>query len=151
MRVAIYVLGVVLAVAGSTSKAADTARGSVLNTYPAAVFADGSLSVVPYASQFGTERYGSSFGYPHNDALRSSAGDVMGFTPSQNPVSFALPRVPTSEPRQEATARFNPANIPLPATRTLEDHLLTAFVALMLIAYQLRRKHRFLRPHQFST
>ena len=44
-----------------------------------------------------------------------------------------------------------PANTPLPKTRTLEDHLLTGFVALMLIAYQLRRKHRFLRPHQFST
>jgi hypothetical protein len=81
----------------------------------------------------------------------------MGFTPSQNPAAFVLPRLPSSEPRpnseprQDATARFNPASIPLPEIRTLEDHLLTGFVALMLIAYQLRRKHRFLRPHQFST
>lgn len=34
--------------------------------------------------------------------------------------------------------------------RTLEDFLLMGFVALTLIAYQLRKKHRFLRPHPFS-
>jgi hypothetical protein len=151
MRVAIYVLGFALAVAGSTSKAADTARGSVLtNARQAAVLADGSFST-PYVSQIGSDRYGSAADYSHGSALRGDAGGVMGFTPSQNPGSFVLPRLPSSEPRQEATARFNPANIPLPKTRTLEDHLLTGFVALMLIAYQLRRKHRFLRPHQFST
>jgi hypothetical protein len=151
MRVAIYVLGFALAVAGGTSKAADTARGSVLtNAHPAAVLADGSFSALD-ASQIGSDRYGSAAGYAHDNALRGEVGGVMGFTPSQNPGSFVLPRLPSSEPRQEATARFNPANIPLPKTRTLEDHLLTGFVALMLIAYQLRRKHRFLRPHQFST
>jgi hypothetical protein len=151
MRVAIYVLGVVLSIAGSTSKAADTARGSVLtNTRPTAVLADRSFSV-PYVSQVGADRYGSPGVYTHDSALRSAGGGVMGFMPSQNPASFALPHLPDNEPRREATARFNPANIPLPATRTLEDHLLTGFVALMLIAYQLRRKHRFLRPHQFST
>ena len=36
-------------------------------------------------------------------------------------------------------------------TRSLSDHLLTGLVAVMLIAYQLRRKHRVLRPHPFST
>ena len=30
------------------------------------------------------------------------------------------------------------------------DLLLTAVVITMLVAYQLRRKHRFLRPHPFS-
>ena len=35
-------------------------------------------------------------------------------------------------------------------SRSLSDHLLTGVVALMLIAYQLRRKHRVLRPHPFS-
>jgi hypothetical protein len=34
--------------------------------------------------------------------------------------------------------------------RSLEDFLLMGFAALMLIAYQLRKKHRFLRPHPFS-
>jgi hypothetical protein len=118
------------------------------NTLPTAVLADRSFSA-PDAAQLGSER--SLIGYTHDSALHSAAGGVMGFAPSDNPASFVLPRLPASEPRQEATARFNPANIPLPATRTLEDHLLTGFVALMLIAYQLRRKHRFLRPHQFST
>lgn len=35
--------------------------------------------------------------------------------------------------------------------RSWTDHLLTGVVALMLIAYQLRRKHRVLRPHPFSN
>lgn len=34
--------------------------------------------------------------------------------------------------------------------RSAGDFLLMGFAALMLIAYQLRRKHRFLRPHPFS-
>lgn len=34
--------------------------------------------------------------------------------------------------------------------RTLGDFALMGFVALMLIVYQLRKKHRFLRPHPFS-
>lgn len=34
--------------------------------------------------------------------------------------------------------------------RTAEDFMLMGFAALMLIAYQLRKKHRFLRPHPFS-
>lgn len=38
-----------------------------------------------------------------------------------------------------------------PPERTLTDHLLAGVVGLMLIAYQLRRKHRVLRPHPFAT
>ena len=34
--------------------------------------------------------------------------------------------------------------------RTGQDFMLMGFAALMLIAYQLRKKHRFLRPHPFS-
>lgn len=34
--------------------------------------------------------------------------------------------------------------------RTLGDFALMGFVALMLIVYQLRKKHRFLRPQPFS-
>jgi hypothetical protein len=34
--------------------------------------------------------------------------------------------------------------------RSVSDHLLTGLVAVMLIAYQLRRKHRVLRPHPFT-
>jgi hypothetical protein len=36
-------------------------------------------------------------------------------------------------------------------TRSLTDHLLTGVVALLLIGHQLRRKHRVLRPHPFTT
>ncbi len=35
--------------------------------------------------------------------------------------------------------------------RSIGDHLLTGVVGLMLIAYQLRRTHRVLRPHPFTT
>jgi hypothetical protein len=38
-----------------------------------------------------------------------------------------------------------------PPSRSMTDHLLAGVVGLMLIAYQLRRKHRVLRPHPFST
>jgi hypothetical protein len=38
-----------------------------------------------------------------------------------------------------------------PPVRSMTDHLLTGVVGLMLIAYQLRRKHRVLRPHPFAT
>jgi hypothetical protein len=34
---------------------------------------------------------------------------------------------------------------------SLTDHLLTGVVALLLIGHQLRRKHRVLRPHPFTT
>lgn len=149
MRVATVVLGIVFAVTGGASEAADTAKGSVLKARSAAVLADGSLST-PYFSHMG----GLSDGASQTGALHAreyAARDAMGFVPSQNPASFVFPRLPAEQPRQEASARFNPASIPLPATRTLEDHMLTGFIALMLIAYQLRRKHRFLRPHQFST
>lgn len=37
-----------------------------------------------------------------------------------------------------------------PRTRTAGDFVLMGCVALMLVAYQLRRKHRFLRPHAFG-
>lgn len=48
-------------------------------------------------------------------------------------------------PRQE------PRQAPRPAqARSTEDFLLMGFAALMLVAYQLRKKHRFLRPHPFS-
>lgn len=80
--------------------------------------------------------------------LRSSVIGAMGFAPAQSPSSFALP---IGNPLAPPPGRYNPANIPLPAERTLEDHVLTGFIALMLIAYQLRRKHRFLRPHRFSA
>jgi len=36
-------------------------------------------------------------------------------------------------------------------SRSMSDHLLAGAVGFMLIAYQLRRKHRVLRPHPFTT
>lgn len=47
-------------------------------------------------------------------------------------------------PRQEQRAPRQPH------TRSAGDFLLMGFAALMLIAYQLRKKHRVLRPHPFS-
>lgn len=137
MRVATVVLGIALAVTGEVSKAFDTANGS----------ADGSTATLAAP----TERFITRNTNAWINAQNSGAFGAMGFVPpSQNP-SFALVRPPLREAAEQSRQRYNPANIPLPATRTLEDHLLTGFVALMLIAYQLRRKHRFLRPHQFST
>ena len=72
----------------------------------------------------------------------------MGYAPAQSP---ALQTYPAFAEPFGPRAAFDPGRIRLPAVRTVEDHLLTGFVAVMLIAYQLRRKHRFLRPHQFST
>lgn len=46
-------------------------------------------------------------------------------------------------PRQEQPPRRQHARAP-------GDFLLMGFAALMLIAYQLRKKHRVLRPHPFS-
>lgn len=136
MRVATFVIGVVLAITGETSKAFESVSGST-----------NGATAAP------TERFIT----PNTNAwllAQNSQGNAlgaMGFVPpSQNPPSFAGAR-PLSESAERPRQRYNPANIPLPAIRTLEDHLLTGFVALMLIAYQLRRKHRFLRPHQFST
>ena len=152
MRLAIVVAGMCFAFFGSTSEASDSARGSSLANDPsAALLADSRLP--NHGSLLGaSERNAStSLLYSGDGTLRSGVADAMGYVPAENPGSFMVPRLPLGEPRQEASARWNPAAIPLPATRTLEDHLLTGFVALMLIAYQLRRKHRFLRPHQFST
>lgn len=38
-----------------------------------------------------------------------------------------------------------------PGTRETSDYWLMGLVAAMLVAYQLRRKHRFLRPQPFSS
>ena len=40
---------------------------------------------------------------------------------------------------------------PLHPTRSITDHLLVGVVALLLMGHQLRRKHRVLRPHPFTT
>lgn len=40
--------------------------------------------------------------------------------------------------------------VPHHRSRTAGDFVLMGCVALMLVAYQLRRKHRFLRPHPFG-
>lgn len=48
-------------------------------------------------------------------------------------------------PRQE---QREPARRPL--ARSAEDFMLMGFAALMLVVYQLRKKHRVLRPQPFS-
>ena len=40
---------------------------------------------------------------------------------------------------------------PQPRSRDASDYWLMGLVAMMLVAYQLRRKHRFLRPQPFNS
>ena len=145
MRVARVVVGIALLVAGGLSGASETIQNPAAHR-AAAVLADGVMNS-PAVSPLLTERAPSQFDSAYvRDGGRSLG--AMGFVPSQAP-AWVFRTSPTfGEPRVE---RFNPARIPLPAKRTTEDHFLTGFIAVMLIAYQLRRKHRFLRPHQFST
>jgi hypothetical protein len=152
MRVATFVLGISLFAVGGVSEASESIQNPAAHR-AAAVFADGVIAR-PGVSQLNTAGFVSSSAMLAARDIGSRNSDLsgpMGFVPSQNPASFLRsssfgdPRI-TRDPN-----RFDPSRIPLPATRSLEDHLLTGFIALMLIAYQLRRKHRFLRPHQFST
>lgn len=140
MRVATFVLGIALSTAGEASEAFDTANGSV----------NGSATLGAPTERFITPNTSAWLHAEGMDARHGAVG-AMAFVPSQAPSSFARGLAPMSDSTTQQRRPYHPANIPLPATRTLEDHLLTGFVALMLIAYQLRRKHRFLRPHQFSA
>jgi hypothetical protein len=151
MRVATFVLGVSLFVAGGVSEASESIKNPSAHR-AAAVLADGvmaSPAVSPLLASEGSASP-SAMLYGRDAGVRNGLG-AMGFIPSQSPASL-LRAHSMFEPRAaRTTERFDPARIRLPATRTVEDHLLTGFIAVMLIAYQLRRKHRFLRPHQFST
>ena len=150
MRVAIFVLGLSLIGAGGVSEASDNIQNPSAHR-AAAVLADGVMSA-PAVSQFSASDLALSPNslYVRESGIRNPLPGAMSFVPSPRQ---ATPRFDTFDqsPATRAQERFNPATIPLPATRSLEDHLLTGFIALMLIAYQLRRKHRFLRPHQFSA
>jgi hypothetical protein len=127
MRFATFVLGMTFALTGGAAEVADKRIMMSSGTVPAALGAQ--------VDGLGGSREGNF------------AVGVMGLVSPQHASSFSgLPL--GGAPQQSG---YHPANVPLPQTRTLEDYLLTAFVALMLIAYQLRRKHRFLRPHQFSA
>ncbi len=140
MRVATVVLGFALAITGEATLAFES------TTNP-----DGSVATLAAPTErFITRSTNAWLNAQHSEGGRSALGAMGLVSPSHNPLSFTRVQPPLhadERPRE----RYNPATTPLPATRTLEDHLLTGFVALMLIAYQLRRKHRFLRPHQFST
>lgn len=142
MRVATFVLGIAFAMTG-VSEASDSATTRV---QPAR---GEGVSTAPTTDRFTTPNT-SAWLSAQESSLRNGAIGAMGFVPSQNLTSLTRSRLTFGEVPPQSRP-YNPANIPLPRARTLEDHLLTGFVALMLIAYQLRRKHRFLRPHQFST
>jgi hypothetical protein len=148
MRVATVLLGFVLAMIGGASEASDSSVNGLKGTSSASL-TDG-LFAAPSREGFANSRAGN-WTYGAEGHLRAGAIGVMGLVPSQEPGAFLRARLPLAESTVKSARRYNPATTPLPKTRTLEDHLLTGFVALMLIAYQLRRKHRFLRPHQFST
>lgn len=139
MRVATFVLGIGIALSGGLSEASDSISSGRIS--------QGSFGEGGFAAP--TDRFitrNAQDGSPRNDAV-----GAMAYVPSQSQPSFLGSGFAPIEPAVRPPRKYNPANVPLPKTRTLEDHLLTGFVALMLIAYQLRRKHRFLRPHQFST
>jgi hypothetical protein len=151
MRVATFVLGISLFAVGGVSEASESVQNPAAHR-AAAVFADGVLGA-PSVSQLNAAGLvaPSAMLVARDVGPRNDLSGPMGFIPSQNPASV-LRSSTFSDPRLARDPnRFDPARIPLPATRSVEDHLLTGFIALMLIAYQLRRKHRFLRPHQFST
>jgi hypothetical protein len=147
MRVATVVLGAALLFAGGVSGASESSQNPAAHR-AAAVLADGVINSPAAGPLSYSEMSQAQFDARY---LRNGAGSslsALGFVPSQGS-TWVFRTSPTfGEPRAE---RFDPARIPLPAKRTSEDHFLTAFIAIMLIAYQLRRKHRFLRPHQFST
>jgi hypothetical protein len=151
MRVATFVLGISLFAVGGVSEASESIQDPAAHR-AAVMFADG---VTPGVSQLNTAGFVSPSALlaarDVGGSRNTNLSGPMGFVPSQNPASF-LRSSSFGDPRiTRDQSRFDPSRIPLPATRSLEDHLLTGFIALMLIAYQLRRKHRFLRPHQFST
>lgn len=146
MRVATFVLGVSLIAIGGVSEASENVKGPAAHR-AAAVLADGVIAS-PAVSPLRAVEGPSTVMLTARDAgVRHGLG-VIAFIPTQNPAWLLRASPNFGEPRPQT---FDPARIPLPAKRTGEDHLLTGFIAVMLIAYQLRRKHRFLRPHQFST
>lgn len=149
MRVATVVLGVSLLVAG-VSEASESVQNSGAHR-AAAALADGMMAA-PVSPLIVNDRALSPSALQYVREPARYGFNAMGYAPSQNPANL-LRTYPTFAEQfgPRAAERFDPGRIPLPAVRTVEDHLLTGFVAVMLIAYQLRRKHRFLRPHQFST
>jgi hypothetical protein len=88
--------------------------------------------------------------------LVAPAGARPGFrrgpvTHNASPATVRSPRLVMDPSVRHALAPSGALRaLPQPA-RSLTDHLLTGLVALMLIGYQLRRKHRVLRPHPFTT
>jgi hypothetical protein len=78
---------------------------------------------------------------PDHDGLRAGAHRAAAFaTPSG---------IPTREATLITPAQRVVAGAPQRA-RATSDYWLMGLVAVMLVAYQLRRKHRFLRPQPFS-
>lgn len=78
---------------------------------------------------------------PDHDGLRAGAHRSAAFaTPSS---------IPTREATLISPAQRVTAGSP-PRARATSDYWLMGLVAVMLVAYQLRRKHRFLRPQPFS-
>jgi hypothetical protein len=130
MRVTTFLLGLVMTLIGGVSSASDLTKSTHFRT---------AALTAPTASPEAVQASGQ---------LGPLRGGAMGFLPSHGAGSFGSSLVGNTDANQAKP--YHPANVPLPATRTLEDHLLTGFVALMLVAYQLRRKHKFLRPHQFG-
>jgi hypothetical protein len=146
MRLATFVFGIGFAVMGGNSQASEPAPTSSFK-----VAHTGSIGESVFVPR--TERvspYGSARPNIGDSNLTAGGVHAMGLLPAQTSGSFTGV-LPFDGSNVVSPRPYHPANIPLPALRTVEDHLLTGFVALMLIAYQLRRKHRFLRPHQFST
>jgi hypothetical protein len=148
MRVAILALSL-CAVAVSHASAAQvlpaTEAPAFSSAIPAVAMNSPLLSapelVAPAVSRPSLRRASTALS-PNSVALRAQRV-AMGVG-SQRPLS-SRPSSPSNSTRTLALrAPHHPA-------RSITDHLLVGVVGLLLIGHQLRRKHRVLRPHPFTT
>jgi hypothetical protein len=153
MRVAIFSMSL-LAIASVHASHAEVVpvEGTFNGAIPTTAMTHPGFTVpelaMPAATQTSLVRGGNAHG------MRPLAKNLVTIpatrsTPSQFVLGAPSPRAAgpgnLAAPGQALQARQPPV------VRSATDHLLASVVALMLIAYQLRRKHRVLRPHPFTT
>lgn len=163
MRVAIWVVLGSVFLAGASAGAAPVVDASV--SYPTAVSARKAAAaqdaMKPSAMQ---QRRDSSALQARNSSTNfaaSARADALAFDrrlASLDPSQIVYEQS-QAQPLAQAglldlsNGRLFPRQEPRPRPqhgRSAGDFLLMGFAALMLIAYQLRKKHRILRPHPFS-
>lgn len=164
MRVAIWVFAASLFIAAASAGAAPVVDASV--PYATAVSALNATAaqdaIKPSAMQ---QKRDSSALQARNTGANfaaSARADALAFDrrlASLDPSHIVYEQSQLSQPLAQAglldlnNGRLFPRQEPRPRqqhARSAGDFLLMGFAALMLIAYQLRKKHRVLRPHPFS-